>query len=184
MVCDRCKLVVRDTLLDLGIRPVSLELGAIEIEGHLTTKKSRQLADKLEPLGFAILDDQQQQLIEKIKTLLIQEVQSGALQEHFSLSQFLGKSLHRDYTALSRLFSQVEGITIEQFFILQKLEKVKEWLSYRELTLSEIAWKLGYSSVSHLSAQFKKYTGMTPTAMKSMTEIHRRSLDKTIKHKL
>ena len=112
-----------------------------------------------------------------MKKLLNGIVQSGDLEEHFSLSKFLQKEMNREYSQISRLFSEVEGITIEQFFILQKIEKVKEWLAYNELNLSEITWKLGYSSVAHLSAQFKKITGMTPTQFKKLGSSHRRTLD-------
>jgi AraC-like DNA-binding protein len=104
-------------------------------------------------------------------------VQSGEIEEHFSLSQFLTHKLNKEYTQISRLFSEVEGITLEQFFILQKIEKVKEWLVYDELSLSEISYKLGYSSVAHLSAQFKKITGLTPSHFKKLGGTHRKSLD-------
>jgi AraC family transcriptional regulator len=112
-----------------------------------------------------------------VKTFLIEKVQSGNIEEHFPLSDFLSKKLHKEYSRISRLFSEVEGITIEQFFILQKIEKVKEWLVYEEETLSEIAWKLGYSSVAHLSAQFKKVTGLTPSIFKKPGLHNRKSLD-------
>ncbi len=108
---------------------------------------------------------------------MIEKVQSGDIQEHFSLSEFLAQALNKEYTRLSRLFSEVEGITIEQFYIRQKTEKVKEWLVYDELTLSEIAWKLGYSSVAHLSSQFKKITGLTPSHFKTLGAKNRKSLD-------
>jgi AraC-like DNA-binding protein len=128
-------------------------------------------------MGFEILDDGRQKQIGGIKKLLIEKVQTADIEEHFSLSKFLQQQLNKEYSQLSRLFSSVEGITIEQFFILQKTEKVKEWLTYDELTLSEIAWKLGYSSVAHLSAQFKKTTGMTPSQFKKIGSSNRRPLD-------
>jgi AraC-like DNA-binding protein len=124
-----------------------------------------------------LLDDQRRQQIERIKNLLVAEIQKGGLEEHFSISEFLGKALGKDYSGISRLFSEVEGITIEQYFILLKIEKVKEWLVYDELTLSEIAWKLGYSSTAHLSAQFKKMTGLTPSHFKKKGNAGRRTLD-------
>ena len=131
----------------------------------------------LHELGFEILDNQKRKQIEKIKNLLIDKIQAGEIEEHFTLTDFLSNNLNKEYSQISRLFSAVEGITIEQFFILQKIEKVKEWIAYDELTLSEIAWKLGYSSVAHLSAQFKKVTGLTPSHVKKHGANNRKSLD-------
>ena len=151
-------------------------MGEVELKDPLTKKQENELQENLNSLGFELLDDQKQKQIEKIKTLLIQKVQTGDIQEHFSITDFLTQKIHKDYSQLSKLFSEVEGITIEQFFILQKIEKVKEWLIYNEINLSEIAWKLGYSSVAHLSAQFKKVTGLTPSAFKKIGG-NRKSLD-------
>lgn len=177
MVCNRCIMVVKDQLKKNGIEPIEVSLGEIEIKDPLSKDKLESLNKDLTSLGFELLDDQRQKQIETIKKLLIAIVQSGDIEEHFSLSKFLQKELNREYSQLSRLFSEVEGITIEQFFILQKIEKVKEWLAYNELSLSEITWKLGYSSVAHLSAQFKKVTGMTPSQFKKLGAVHRRTLD-------
>ncbi len=105
-------------------------------------------------------------------------MQSGEVEEHFSISDFLSRALSKEYSYVSRLFSEVEGITIEQFFILQKIEKVKEWLAYGELNLGEISYRLGYSSLAHLSAQFKKVTGLTTSHFKRIGSLHRHSLDK------
>ncbi|MEO7048563.1 MAG: AraC family transcriptional regulator, partial [Ferruginibacter sp.] len=160
----------------LNLYPLYVTMGEVEIKKELTEKLSLQLNENLKVLGFEILDDQKQKQIEKIKTLLIQKVQAGEVEEHFSITDFLTKGLHKDYSHISRLFSEVEGTTIEQFFILQKIEKVKEWLIYAENNLSEIAWKLGYSSVAHLSAQFKKTTGLTTSAFKKIGG-NRKSLD-------
>lgn len=118
----------------------------------LKEKQEMQLNTRLKSKGFELLENQKQGEIEKIKSLQIQEVQSGELENHFSITDFLIRFIHKVYSQLSSLFSEVEGITIEQFFILQKIEKVKEWLIYAELNLSEIVWKLGYSNVSHLPA--------------------------------
>jgi AraC family transcriptional regulator len=141
-------------------------------------KQLQNIGKKLNELGFEILNNQKQKLIEKIKNLIVKKVQSGEIEEHFSIIEFLGQSIPKDYSQLSRLFPEVEGITIEQYFILQKIEKVKEWLVYNELTLSEIAWKLGYSSIAHLSSQFKRITGLTPSEFKKVGNNHRKSLDK------
>ncbi len=176
MVCNRCIMVVRQELENLKLQPLHVAMGEVELKKPLSEKQKQHLNTKLKILGFELLDDQKQKQIEKIKSLLIQQVQSGELEEHFSITDFLSKSIHKDYSQLSRLFSEVEGITIEQFFILQKIEKVKEWLIYAELNLSEMAWKLGYSSVAHLSAQFKRVTGLTPSAFKKIGG-SRKSLD-------
>ena len=177
MVCDRCILAVREELRKLDIQPKEITLGEVELERTLAGSQLGQLGVRLKELGFELLDDQKKKQIEVIKNLLIQKVQQGGIEEHFSLSEFLSKSLNKDYAQITRLFSEVESITIEQFFILQKIEKVKEWLKYNEFTLSEVAWKLGYSSVAHLSAQFKKITGLTPSAFKKLRG-GRKSLDK------
>ena len=176
MVCNRCIMVVRQELENLKLQPLHVAMGEVELKKPLSEKQKQHLNIKLKTLGFELLDDQKQKQIEKIKSLLIQQVQSGELEEHFSITDFLTKSIHKDYSQLSRLFSEVEGITIEQFFILQKIEKVKEWLIYAELNLSEMAWKLGYSSVAHISAQFKRVTGFTPSGFKKLGG-SRKSLD-------
>lgn len=177
MVCNRCIMVVRSAFDNEGIETQEVHLGEVTLKKPLSKSQLEKINSRLAALGFEILDDQRQKQIGNIKKLLIEKVQAGALEEHFSLSKFLNQKLHKEYSQLSRLFSSVEGITIEQFFILQKIEKVKEWLTYDELTLSEIAWKLGYSSVAHLSAQFKKTTGMTPSKFKLMGSSQRKSLD-------
>lgn len=176
MVCNRCILVVKQELEQLGLHHAQVSMGEIDLEKPLTKKQEVLLNDHLKELGFELLDDQKQQLIEKIRSLVIKKIQDGEIEEHFILSLFLAKTLKKDYSYLSRLFSAIQGITIEQFFILQKIEKVKELLVYNEWSLGEIAWKLGYSSIAHLSAQFKKITGLTPSSFKKMGG-HRKSLD-------
>ena len=176
MVCRRCIIVVTQVLQQLKIATVHVGLGEITLKKSLNEQRLQELEARLQEFGFELLNNAKQKQIEKIKALLIKKVQSGELEEHFSVSGFLSKALHKDYSSLSRLFSEVTGITIEQFFILQKIEKVKELLVYDELTLSEIAWKLGYSSVSHLSAQFKKITGLTAGSFKKIGG-QRKSLD-------
>jgi len=168
MVCNRCILAVRQVLQSINIKPVQVNLGEVQLSANLTANQMQQLTSLLQPLGFEVLDNKRQRQIEKIKSLLIAKIQSGNLEEHFSISDFLKAGLLKDYSSISRLFSQVEGMTIEQFFIAQKVEKIKEWLVYDELSLSEMAFRLGYSSVAHLSAQFKKITGLTPSQFKQM----------------
>ena len=177
MVCTRCITAVKQALEKLTSQHSIVTLGEVSLETPLTTKEIAQFREQLNALGFELLDDQKQKQIEKIKNLLVAKVQQGELEEHFSISEYLGKSLAKDYSALSRLFSEVEGMTVEQFFILLKIEKVKEWLAYDELTLSEIAWKLGYSSTAYLSAQFKKTTGLTPSHFKKTGHKYRKPLD-------
>lgn len=178
MVCDRCIMVVKQALKKSGMPPLDVRLGEVTLANDVSGKQLNELDSQLRELGFEILDSGKQKLIEKIKNLLIQKVQSGAIEEHFSVMDFLAGNIPKDYSQMSRLFTEVEGITIEQYLILQKIEKVKEWLVYDELTLSEIAWKLGYSSVAHLSAQFKNITGLTPSHFKKLGGENRKSLDK------
>lgn len=177
MVCNRCIMFVKQELEKLNIDPLQVNLGEVVLRKPLKIKEQNLLKERLELLGFELLDDQKQKLIEKIKNILIAVVQSGDIPEHFSITKALQASIHKDYPSLSRLFSEVEGITIEQFFIMQKAEKVKELLVYGELNLNEISFRLGYSSVAHLSAQFKKLTGLTPSYFKKAGAAHRRSLD-------
>jgi len=155
-----------------------VRLGEVELTKELTEKQLHHFSDQLQKVGFELLDDAKTQLIEKIKTLLIQKVQEENIEEHFSIQKYLTTKIFKDYSSMSKLFSEVEGITIEQFFILQKIEKIKERLIYNEQSLGEIALNLGYSSTQHLSAQFKKLTGMTPTRFKSLGTLHRKPIDK------
>lgn len=182
MVCRRCILTVTQVLEKNGIQPAGVALGEVTLAGDLPPAQAQQLRADLEAVGFEVLDDQRSQLIEKVKTFLIEKVQSGELPEDFSLVKLVGTAFHRDYSSISKLFSEVEGITLEQYFILQKIEKVKEWLVYNELTLSEIAFRLGYSSVAYLSSQFKKVTGMTPSAFKDSHSGRRKALDHVHRH--
>lgn len=155
----------------------NIRLGEVELEKTLGKKQLQTLSDDLEKVGFELLDDQKTQLIEQVKNLLIQKVQEGNIEEHFSLQKFLTQKVFKDYSSISKLFSEVEGITLEQFFILQKIEKIKEWLTYNEESLSQLSLRLGYSSSQHLSGQFKKLTGMTPTKFKALGNLHRTPID-------
>jgi AraC-like DNA-binding protein len=152
-------------------------LGEVALLTELTEKQLTSLKDKLHQLGFELLDDAKKKLIEKIKTIIIAHVHYKEGDERYNLSDILSSKLHKEYSYLSHLFSEVEGITIEKYVINQKIEKIKELLVYDELSLNEIAYHLRYSSVAHLSAQFKKVTGLTPTHFKKMGGIHRKSLD-------
>ncbi|QNL48551.1 helix-turn-helix domain-containing protein [Olivibacter sp. SDN3] len=178
MVCNRCVMVVNQVLKQLEINPLSIKLGEVDIDKDLSDDELNVLRDKLEEVGFELLDDRKQQLVEKVKNLLIGQIHgSEDIVMKINFSAFLQEALRIDYSYLSALFSQTEGITIEQFVILQRIERAKELLIYNEFTLSEIAYKLGYSSVQHLSTQFKKVTGLTPSHFKSIKAYRRSPLD-------
>ena len=178
MVCSRCIAAVDSIFNNMGIDVSQISLGEVETQNHLSNNTLRTLDLKLKSIGFEIVQGATQKLIEKIKTLVIQKVSEEDLPEDFVLSQFLSSALHRDYSALSKLFSQNENVTLEHYFILQKIEKVKELLLYRERNLTEISQKLGYKSVQHLSAQFRKITGFSPTQFLNSKERKRIALDK------
>ena len=178
MVCPRCIMSVEQILKENNLQSKYVRLGEVELQDEPSKTQLEKLSADLQQVGFELLDDQKTQLIEQIKTLLIQKVQEADIEDHFSIQKFLSQKILKDYSSLSKLFSEVEGITIEQFFILQKIEKTKEWLTYNELSLSEIAVNLGYSSTQHLSNQFKKLTGMTPTTFKALGASLRKTIDK------
>jgi len=181
MVCDRCKLVIRQELGKLGLNPDKVVLGEVTLsDENISPEILEKLDDALIRLGFERIDDRKARLIENIKNKIIDIIHHGDPgNRKLNWSHILSESLHYEYNYLSNLFSSVEGITLEQYIIRQKIEKVKELLFYDELNLSEIAYKLGYSSVAHLSGQFKKVTGFTPSELKKSREIDRgrKSLD-------
>ena len=180
MVCDRCKMAIEDVLAELDLVPTSVQLGEIDLgEENLQGEQLEQFREKIEALGFELINDKKTRLIENIKKTVIALTQQQGGIGKVKLSEYLGTRLFHDYTHLSNLFSTVEGVTIERYFINQKIEKTRELLVYDELTLTEIADRLGYSSVAHLSRQFKKVTGMTPSQFKQLRDgKQRRSLDK------
>lgn len=177
MVCDRCKTAVKTELEKTGLHPVSIILGEVELNGKPSPETMQQLDASLKNLGFEIIDDRKSRLIEKMKNAVVELIHYSDDDRNVNLSHYIGQKLHYDYNYLSNLFSEVEGITLEKYFIGQKIEKVKELLMYDELSLSEIADRLGYSSVAYLSNQFKKQTGLTPTFYKSLRQNTRRNLD-------
>lgn len=178
MVCNRCNMVVRSELEKFGLHPLTVELGIAEVERELSAKEKGLLDERLENLGFELIDDKKTRLIESIKITVVELIRNYDNLPKMAFSDYLSEKLHHDYSALSKLFSEVEGVTIEQYLITQKIEKVKELLVYDEFSLSEIAHQLNYSSVSHLSKQFKKVTGLTPTHFKQVKENKRTPLDK------
>ncbi|MCG9881609.1 MAG: AraC family transcriptional regulator [Bacteroidia bacterium] len=177
MVCSRCKMVVKNELIKFGLQPSSVELGEVIISEELDTLKKEQLNQALLSLGFDLIDDKKSKVIEKVKTLIIDLVHNRNNELNTNLSEYLSSNLFQDYNSLSNLFSEVENTTIEKYFILQKIEKVKELLIYEELTLSEIAYQLNYSSVGYLSNQFKKITGFSPTYFKLLKNKKRRQIE-------
>jgi AraC family transcriptional regulator len=177
MVCNRCVAAVKKELDKLQLSVSSIVLGEVSLSREPGVLQLDQLKNNLAALGFEVLDDTRQKLIEKIKNIIVEQVHYSEADERQNFSAILAKKTHKDYSYLSGLFSQVEGVTIEKYIINQKIEKVKELLIYDELSLSEIAFQLGYSSVAHLSAQFKKIIGLTPSAFKKIGG-QRKALDK------
>lgn len=178
MVCNRCIAAVEHELEKLGIDSCNVSLGEIELKQELSKDKIEELGKNLQSLGFELLDNNKRQLIEKIKNIIIKQVHYNDDENRKNFSDILSNTLHKDYSYLSGLFSEVEGITIEKYIINQKIEKVKELIIYDQLSLSEIAFQLGYSSVAHLSTQFKKTTGLTPSHFKKVGNSKRNPLDK------
>ncbi len=177
MVCRRCKMAVAHELIQLGIDPVSVELGEVELRQPIDIDAKQALSGRLYGMGFELIDDKKSQTIGRIKALIIDLVHWRHNDLKTNLSRYLSDELAQDYSALSHLFSEVEGTTIEQFFIVQKIEKVKELLTYDELSLSQIAYMLNYSSVAYLSNQFKKVTGFSPSYFKKLKDRKRRQID-------
>lgn len=170
MVCIRCKMVVRDELVKLGILFISIELGEAEITGMVTEQQRQAFKTALVASGLELMDDKKRILIEKIKKVVIEMVHYSDEPLSVNFSVHLATQLKHDYTYMANLFSEVQGVTIEKFIIAHKIERVKELLVYDELSLTEIAYLMHYSSVAHLSTQFKKITGLTPTHFKQLRD--------------
>jgi len=177
MVCNRCKMIVKSELEKLGIHPETIDLGEVTLSQELQYGQKDQITSVFEKLGFELIDDKKSKYIEKVKSLIIELVHQQNSQLNTTLSDYLSRNVYHDYFFLSNLFSEVEGITIEKYFIAQKIEKVKELLAYDELSLTEIADQLHYSSSAHLSNQFKKVTGLSPSHFKNIRSNQRKSLD-------
>lgn len=179
MVCDRCVMVVKQLLSDMDMGFTHIQLGQVELKELPDADRLDQLRTSLEKNGFELLDDKKSKTVERIKTAIVTLIHGKDADEfNLKLSAMLEDKLGIDYHQLSALFSSVEGITIERYAILQRIEKVKELLMYDEKSLSEIAYEMGYSSVQHLSQQFKKITGLTPSHFKQLKENKRKPLDK------
>lgn len=177
MVCDRCRWVVKTEIEKLGFKANVIDLGEVELENSIDNQEKQQIKEALENFGFELIDDKKSRIIEKIKTLIIDLVHQKNNELAINLSEYLSNQLSQDYSSLSNLFSEVEDVTIEKYFISQKIEKVKELLVYDELTLSEIAFQLNYSSVAYLSNQFKKITGFSPSHYKQLKNKKRKQIE-------
>lgn len=177
MVSLRCKLMVKEELQKLGLHYVIVDLGMVEILEDISLEQRKQLKENLLKSGLELLDDKKSILIEQIKNIIIEMIHYTDELPKVNYSDFLSEKLGYDYTYLANIFSEVKGITIQQFIIIHKIEKVKELLIYDELNLTEISYKLHYSSVAHLSNQFKKITGLTPTFYKQLKDKRKQNLE-------
>lgn len=178
MVCNRCIMVVEAELEKFGLHPVRVELGEAEIKEELSPEEITALEKVLHGMGFEFMSDRKTRLVEQMKKAIIDLVYQQENLSKITLSEYLSREIGQDYSLLSNLFSESQGTTLNQFYILHKIERVKELLVYDQWSLSEIAAILDYSSVSHLSSQFKKVTGFTPSQFKNLKKTPRRSIDK------
>lgn len=178
MVSGRCKMIVSDQLNKLGLHPTAVNLGEVEIREEITAPQREQLKVSLRQYGLELIEDKKSILIEKIKNVIIETVHFSDTLPSVKFSIYLSEKLNYDYTYLSNLFSQSSGTTIEHFILRHKIERVKELITYNELNLTQIAWKMNYSSVAHLSCQFKKITGLTASDFKSKHQKDRRLLER------
>lgn len=177
MVSLRCKMVVKEELKKLGLHFIVVDLGEVEIMEALSKSQREALKMGLHDSGLELMDDKRAVLIEKIITVIVEMVHYSDELPKINYSDFISEKLQYDYTYLSNLFSEVKGITIQQFIIIHKIERVKELLLYDELNLTEISYRLQYSSVAHLSNQFKKITGLTPSEFKHLKFKHRNTIE-------
>ena len=168
MVSNRCKMIVRSELEKLGIHYIFLDLGEVEIMESLSVEQQVQLNNGLKESGLSLIDDRKSVLIERIKNIIIELVHYSEEQLKINLSDYLSEKLNYDYTYLANLFKETQGTTIEHFLLNHKIERVKEFLVYDELNITEISYRMNYSSVAHLSNQFKKITGLTPSHYKHL----------------
>lgn len=179
MVCDRCKQAVTTQISKSGVKVLDVDLGYAEIEpDEITSDIFNEISNNLKSIGFELIDDKKQKTVERIKNVIVDMVHYMDEPLAIKQSEYISSKLSYDYNYLSKLFSELENITIEQYIINQKIERVKELLTYGELNINEIAFKLGYSSVQHLSQQFKKITGLTPSGYKKQNAHPRKPLDR------
>lgn len=177
MVSNRCKLAVKDELKKLGLHFIVVDLGEVEIMENITFEKREMLKKGLLDSGLELMDDKKAILIERIKNIIIEMIHHSEEEVKVNFSDYLTQKLHHNYTYLANLFSEVQGTTIEQFIISHKIERIKELMIYGELNITEIAWKMNYSSVAHLSSQFKKVTGLSPSHFKQLKDKRRNPIE-------
>lgn len=177
MVSLRCKMAVKDVLKALGLHFIVVDLGEVEIMENLASEKLMKLKDALQAIGLELMDDRKAILIEKIQNVIIEMVHYNEELPICNYSNYISDKLNHDYTYLSNIFSEVKGITIQQFIIIHKVERIKELIIYNEMNITEIAWKMNYSSVAHLSNQFKKVTGLSPSHFKQLKEKRRSPIE-------
>lgn len=177
MVSARCKIIVRDALKEMGLHFVMVDLGEVDIMENITSAQREQLRNTLQVAGLELMEDKRAILLEKIKLTIIDVVHHREEDTRINFSHYLSEKLQYDYTHLANIFSEASGTTIEQYMIAQKVERIKELLTYDELNITEIAWKMNYSSVAHLSNQFKKVTGLTPSHFKSLKDRKRNMIE-------
>ena len=177
MVSNRCKMAVKEELKKLGLHFIMVDLGEVEIMENLSDEQRARLKIVLLEAGFELMDDKKAVLIDKIKNAIIEMVHQSDEMIKVNFSDYLSEKLNHDYTYMANLFSEVQGTTIEQFMISHKIERIKELIIYDELNITEIAWKMNYSSVAHLSNQFKKMTGLSPTQFKQLKDKKRNPLE-------
>ncbi len=177
MVCSQCVMVVSNIFHEAGIMQATVQLGKVSIVGHIPLGKLELIDSQLKNVGFETINDSKSRFIEHVKNSIIELIYNHPLDIKVKLSDYLTDKLNLDYNYLSTLFSSVEGTTIEKYMINLKIERVKELLVYDEKTVSEMAYELGYSSAAHLSGQFKKVTGFTPSYFKNLGEQKRKSID-------
>ena len=177
MLSTRCKIVVKDVLKSLDLHFVIVDLGEVEIMESLDCDQLEELKSALLQSGLELMDNKKAILIERIKNTIVEMVHHSNEGLKVNFSSFISEKLNHDYTYMANLFSEVQGTTIEQFMIAHKVERIKELIIYGELNITEIAWKMNYSSVAHLSNQFKKMTGLSPSQFKQLKDKTRRSLE-------
>lgn len=177
MVSNRCKIVVKEVLREMGLHFIIVDLGEVEIMETLSTEQKEELKASLLESGLELMDDRKAVLIEKIKNIIIELIHHSEETIKVNFSDYLAEKLNHDYTYLSNMFSEVQGTSIEQFIISHKVERIKELIIYDELNITEIAWKMNYSSVAHLSNQFKKVTGLSPSYFKQLKDKRRSPIE-------
>jgi AraC-like DNA-binding protein len=177
MVSTRCKMIVKEELKSLGLHFILVGLGEVEIMENITNEQREQLKTALHNCGLELMEDKKAILIEKIKSVVVEMVHYADELPKTNFSDYLAQKLNHDYTYMANLFSEVQGTTIEHFIIAHRIERIKELITYDEMNITEIAWKLNYSSVAHLSNQFKKATGLSPSHFKKLKDKRRNPIE-------